>query len=140
MTSSLVGRLYLEGAFSILQVSVQSDKIKLLFLQNSLRQLQPLNQGAMTEFKARYKAEIITHIERNYKQMGQGSNCSGGNSNGAWILTPPEVMLSFVDALYILSDAWKSLSRDSLLESWTRSQLLSVSDTIACLIPVNFTV
>ena len=116
-----------EKSFPNLQVSVQSDKIKLLFLQNSLRPLQPLNQGAMTEFKARYKAEMISHIEQNYKQLGQGSNCNGGNSNGAWNVTPPEAMLSFVDALYILEQAWKSLSRESLLESWTRSQLLSVS-------------
>ncbi|XP_028969062.1 uncharacterized protein LOC100907734 [Galendromus occidentalis] len=117
--------LLLDTSPAHVSVSVQSDKIKLLFLQNSLRQLQPLNQGAMTEFKARYKAEMISHIEQNYKQLGQNSNCSGGNSNGVWNLTPPEAMLSFVDALYILNQAWKSLSRESLLESWTRSQLLS---------------
>ncbi|OQR73890.1 hypothetical protein BIW11_03497 [Tropilaelaps mercedesae] len=114
--------LLLDTSPAHVSVSVQSDKIKLLFLQNSLRQLQPLNQGAITEFKARYKAEMITHTER---QLSSAQGNQGSNGVRAALPTP-DVVVPFLDALYILSDAWSSLARDTLLESWTKSQLLPV--------------
>lgn len=104
-------------------MSVQSDKIKLLFLQNSLRQLQPLNQGAVTEFKARYKAEMISHAEQQEQKIAREQANQGG-SNGA--LPAPDALVPFLDALYILNEAWNSLARETLLESWTKSQLLPV--------------
>lgn len=82
-------------------VSVQSDRVKLLYIQSSLRELQPLYGGVLNTFKCRYRSDLVAH-------------CS----------SHPGREISLPDAALILGEAWHHVGQETIIHSWVKSQLL----------------
>lgn len=86
-------------------VSVQSDRVKLLYVQSNMRELQPLYGGVLNVFKCKYRADLVVH----YLNFPDLSN-----------------RISILDALLLLGEAWSHVPRETIVNCWVRSQLLPV--------------
>ncbi|KAG0433057.1 hypothetical protein HPB47_020265 [Ixodes persulcatus] len=86
-------------------VSVQSDRVKLLYVQSNMRELQPLYGGVLNMFKCKYRADLVVHY-LNFPNLGN--------------------QISFLDALLLLGEAWNQIPRETIVSCWVRSQLLPV--------------
>lgn len=84
-------------------VSVQSDRVKLLYVQSNMRELQPLHGGVLNAFKCKYRADLVVH----YLNFPDLSN-----------------RISVLDALLLLGEAWNQVPRETIVGCWVRSQLL----------------
>ncbi|XP_064456657.1 tigger transposable element-derived protein 6-like [Ornithodoros turicata] len=82
-------------------VSVQSDNVKLLYIQSNQRELQPLYGGVLNAFKCRYRSDLVSRYS-----------------------SSPGEDVSLRDATQLLADAWQHVGQEMIIQSWVKSQLL----------------
>lgn len=94
--------LFLDNA-PVHPVDLKLSNITILFFPpNTTSKIQPLDQGIIRCFKAYYRSRLVKHII---------SSCT-------MALTPDQVVITALDAVYWIEEAWNNVSRSTIVNTF----------------------